>query len=211
MTPSLTTTAVLNSPQNSFVSEHIDARQAEIASRTSMNSLFLKVIEQDDYQAFENIFKKTYRSLCSFSGKLVHNHELAEEIVDDVFYNLWKNRKKIQINSSFKSYLLTAVKNRSLDYLRKLRKERNAALENASGVACRDAIATDKMAYDELSLKVEAAIQALPKQCRTIFLLSREQELKYKEIAEMLNISIKTVDTQMGRALKYLRQTLMPD
>jgi RNA polymerase sigma-70 factor (family 1) len=194
----------------SFTAETASASSLERGQKLQLNVLFLRVIEHDDYKAFEDIFKNSYYSLCNFSNKLVHSRELAEEVVDDVFYNLWKNRKKIQINTSFKSYLLTAVKNRSLDYLRKLKKERNLAIENAAGIACNQSIASETMAFEELSRKIEKAIQALPKQCKLIFLLSRDQELKYKEIAEMLNISIKTVDTQMGRALKHLRQNVLP-
>jgi RNA polymerase sigma-70 factor (ECF subfamily) len=139
---------------------------------------------------------------------MIKKHELSEEIVDDVFCSLWKNRKKIQITASFHSYLLAAVRNKSFDWLRKMKHEKSTLLENAATVACRQSIAHETLIYEELYGQIETAIRALPKQCRTIFLMSRDQDLKYKEIAEILNISIKTVDTQMGRALKYLRKTI---
>jgi RNA polymerase sigma-70 factor (family 1) len=183
------------------------APQYRHAQPESLDDLFARVIN-DDYEAFEKIFKRTYRSLCTFSNGMIKKHELAEEIVDDVFCSLWKNRKKIQITTSFHSYLLAAVRNKSFDWLRKLKHEKNTMLENAAGVACGQSIAHETLIYEELYDQIEAAIQALPKQCRTIFLMSRHQDLKYKEIAEILNISIKTVDTQMGRALKYLRKTI---
>jgi RNA polymerase sigma-70 factor (family 1) len=173
----------------------------------SLDDLFTRVIN-DDYEAFEKIFKRTYRSLCAFSNGMVKKHELSEEIVDDVFCSLWKNRKKIQINTSFHSYLLAAVRNKSFDWLRKMKHEKSTLLENAATVACGQSIAHETLIYEELYGQIEAAIQELPKQCRIIFLMSRDQDLKYKEIAEILNISIKTVDTQMGRALKYLRKTI---
>ena len=115
---------------------------------------------------------------------------------------------EIQITASFHSYLLAAVRNKSYDWLRKLRHEKITLLENAATVACGQSIAHETLIYDELHEQVEAAIQGLPKQCRMIFLMSRDQDLKYKEIAEILNISIKTVDTQMGRAFKYLRKAI---
>src|SRR5689334_3420596 len=90
----------------------------------SLDSLFVLVVEEDDYAAFEKIFKSCYKSLCGFANQIVRSRELAEEIVDDVFYNLWKNRKKIQINASFRPYLLTSVRNKSLDCLRKMKHEK---------------------------------------------------------------------------------------
>jgi RNA polymerase sigma-70 factor (family 1) len=174
----------------------------------SLDSLFVRVMEGDDYAAFEKIFKCSYKSLCAFASQIIRSRELAEEIVDDVFYNLWKNRKKIQINTSFRPYLLTSVRNKSLDCLRKMKHEKRSGLESAAGIACEQSIAHETMAYEELNQRIELAIDKLPKQCRIIFLMNRDQDLKYKEIAERLNISIKTVDTQMGRALKYLRKAI---
>jgi RNA polymerase sigma-70 factor (family 1) len=173
----------------------------------SLDALFALVIN-DDYRAFEKIFKRTYKSLCTLSRGMVKKHELSEEIVDDVFYSLWKNRKKIQITTSFHAYLQAAVRNKSFDWLRKLKHEKSTLLEHAATVACEQSIAHETLIYEELHEQLEAAIQGLPKQCRVIFLMSRDQDLKYKEIAEILNISIKTVDTQVGRALRYLRKTI---
>lgn len=176
----------------------------------TLDSLFVRVVEGDDYAAFEKIFKGNYKSLCAFASQIVRSRELAEEIVDDVFYSLWKNRKKIQINTSFRPYLLTSVRNKSLDCLRKMKHEKRSDLETAATIPCEQSIAHETLAYEELNQRIETAIAKLPKQCRIIFLMNRDQDLKYKEIAERLNISIKTVDTQMGRALKYLRKTIIP-
>jgi len=173
----------------------------------TLDSLFKRVVE-DDYAAFEQIFKRTYKMLCAYSCKVVKNREMAEEIVDDVFFGLWSNRKKIQITSSFQGYLSTAIRNRSLDWLRKLKHKQSTDLQNAGVLICGQSIAHETLIYHELQEQIEAAIQGLPRQCRTIFLMSRDQDLKYKEIAEILNISIKTVDTQMGRALKHLQKAI---
>jgi RNA polymerase sigma-70 factor (family 1) len=173
----------------------------------SLDNLFKRVVE-DDYTAFEKIFKRTHKMLCAYSRKVVKSREMAEEIVDDVFFGLWSNRKKIQITSSFEGYLSTAIRNRSLDWLRKFKHQKSTELQNAGVLICGQSIAHETLIFHELQEQVEAAIQELPRQCRTIFLMSRDQDLKYKEIAEILNISIKTVDTQMGRALKHLRKTI---
>ncbi|NOT76865.1 MAG: RNA polymerase sigma-70 factor [Cyclobacteriaceae bacterium] len=173
-----------------------------------IDQLFQRVALHNDAVAFERLFNKTYRSLCHLSSRIVHSIELAEEVVDDVFYNFWKNRKDIQIKTSFASYLVTSVRNRSLDCLRKSKNTKHASIENIPDVPCGQSIALEAIVYEELSRKIQAAIQTLPPQCRIIFLMSRNEEITYKEIAEKLNLSIKTIDTQMGRALKHLRGEL---
>lgn len=175
--------------------------------RESMDLLFQRM-KNDDYTAFEEIFKNNYRALCSYSNQLVISPQLAEEIVDDVFFNLWKNRKKIHITCSFQSYLIISIRNRSLDCLRKSKGEKQYLLEHAESVQCKQSIAYEVMVYEELCRHIERAINELPEQCRVVFQLSRDQGLPYKEIARALNISIKTVDTQIGRALKYIRKTI---
>ena len=175
----------------------------------SIEVLFQQVADQDCTFSFEEIFRRMFKPLCALANGLVKNNQVAEEIVDDVFCSLWRNRKKILINVSFQSYLLTSVRNKSFDYLRKMKSEKSAVIiEFAYGMACSQYMAHEKLAYEELSNNLETAILKLPKQCRLIFLMSREDELKYKEISKILNISVKTVDTQMGRALKHLRKAV---
>ncbi len=174
----------------------------------STDALFQRVASLDDKHAFELIFNRSYKSLCLLSCRIVHNSEQAEEIVDDVFYNFWKNRKTINISSSFTSYLLVSVRNRSLDCLRKMKNSKNTVLDTSDDFPSTQIRADEQMAYEELSGRIDAAIQSLAPQCRLIFQMSRDQELTYKEIAERLQLSIKTVDTQMGRALKHLRSEI---
>jgi RNA polymerase sigma-70 factor (family 1) len=175
---------------------------------TSLDSLFQRVVCSDDQQAFELIFENTYAVLCGISFRMTKSAECAEEIVDDVFCSFWKNRKKINIAMSFTPYLIASVRNRSLDYLRKLKNEKSATLEVAIGMASSETIPSDLLAYEELNTHILAAIQSLPTQCKLIFTMSRDQDLTYKEISEKLGISIKTVDTQMGRAIKHIRNEL---
>src|SRR5688572_615385 len=131
------------------------------APRESMDVLFQRM-KNDDYTAFEKIFKTNYRALCSYSNQLVISPQLAEEIVDDVFFNLWSNRKKIHITSSFQSYLIISIRNRSLDCLRKLKGEKQYLLEHAESVQCKQSIAYEVMAYEELCHHIERAIKNLP-------------------------------------------------
>jgi RNA polymerase sigma-70 factor (family 1) len=178
------------------------------SSFEEMEHLFHRVT-QGDYMAFEAIFKKHYHRLCAYSNRLVMNPQLAEEIVDDVFFSLWKNREKIEISTSFQAYLVTSVRNRSLDCLRQLKHEkRKSLLEHAETLPCKQSIAYETMMLEELHHRIHAAVRILPTRCRIIFQMSREEDLKYKDIARKLNISVKTVDTQIGRALKHLRKAI---
>lgn len=181
------------------------------AARPDIDQLFNRV-RKDDYTAFGWIFKANYARLCAYSNRFVLSRQLAEEIVDDVFCNLWKNRKRIRISSSFQAYLVTSVRNRSLDCLRKLKHEKKRSLlEHAEAIPCGQSIASEAMMLDELHDRIHAAVSILPSQCRLIFRMSREEDLRYKDIATKLNISIKTVDTQIGRALKHIRKMIAED
>jgi RNA polymerase sigma-70 factor (ECF subfamily) len=175
---------------------------------TCLDNLFQKVVYSDDQAAFGQIFDATYSLLCGISFRMTKSVESSEEIVDDVFCSFWRNRRKINITTSFNLYLIASVRNRSLDYLRKLKNEKSSPLEDISQIASVEIIASDAMAYEELKEHITAAIQSLPRQCRLIFTMSREQDLTYKEISDKLGLSIKTVDTQMGRALKHMRSEL---
>jgi RNA polymerase sigma-70 factor (family 1) len=169
--------------------------------------LMLKVLQESDYNAFQSLFKKMYSPLCQFCVKFVHVREVAEELVSDVFYNIWKNRNRIIVTSP-KAYLFTAVRNKGYDHLRKIKRSVWVDLEAATHIPADVTNSQDRMIHEELTSHLERSVSSLPKQCRLIFELSRDHGMKYKEIATMLNISIKTVETQMGRALKHLRQSL---
>jgi RNA polymerase sigma-70 factor (family 1) len=169
--------------------------------------LILRVLQENDYKAFQTLFRKMYSPLCQFCIKFVHVREIAEELVSDVFYNIWKNRERITVTSP-KAYLFTSVRNKSFDYLRKVKRSVCVDLEAANHIPATVNSSYEVMIHDELHHRFERSVANLPKQCRLIFELSRDEGMKYKEIAVMLNISIKTVETQMGRALKNLRKSL---
>ena len=180
---------------------------ATTSGQETIDSLFRRVVD-DDHSAFEQIFRSSYRELCAYSSQLVVCPQLAEEIVDDVFCSLWHNRKRIRINTSFRAYLITSIRNRCLDSIRRSRGKKIYMLEHAQAVRCKQSIAWESLMYEELRDRINCAVNRLPKQCQTIFRMSREEELPYKDIAQRLNISIKTVDAQIGRALKHIRQII---
>ena len=172
-----------------------------------IESLIMRVIEGDDYFALELLFKKMYNPLCQFCIKFVKSSEVAEELVSDVFYSIWKNRNRLIISSP-KAYLFTSVRNKAYDHLRKVKKQIHCDLENATNIPADTANSQEILVLGELTACMEQSISRLPKQCRLIYELSRDQGLKYKEIATILQVSVKTVETQMGRALKHLRNSM---
>lgn len=171
--------------------------------------LSCKVIKNADTQAFEILFKNHYARLTSLAYGFMKSYVQAEEVVSDVFFKFWKNRSSIQVNSSLSSYLNMAVKNRCLDLLRVTKKTTDADPEpylnvSPSGLASPE----EQIVSNELQNRIERAIEKLPEDRKRVFRLSRDNGLKYREIADLLNISIKTVETQMGRSLKHLRSEL---
>ena len=173
------------------------------------DQLFWKVVNENSYKDFEKIYKHYYDYLCHYAWKFVNEKELAEEVVSEVFYKLWKNKKKIKVKTSFRSYLFTAVRNQSFDHLRKTRKVNY--IDDTEAISSRNIdrhSPLEEAIFNEIYHNLEEGIENLPQQCRIIFRMSRDEGLRYKEIAKQLNISIKTVETQMGRALKKLRKVI---
>jgi RNA polymerase sigma-70 factor (ECF subfamily) len=162
-----------------------------------------------DEATFESLFRKHFMALVAFAMKFLRDTDTAKEIVHDVFIRLWEKRDNMDPQRSIKSYLFTSVHNRCLNYIRDNKKydhsefhleklEENTNWEN-----------NDKLVETETELRIRKAIDDLPDKCREIFILSRFEELKYAEIATKLGISIKTVEAQMSRALKSLRENLI--
>jgi RNA polymerase sigma-70 factor (ECF subfamily) len=170
------------------------------------NLAFQKVIQEGDYKAFEAIFHHFYSPLCVFAVKMVESPEIAAEIVSDVFFKVWKNRQSIQLSHALSSYLFGAVKNQCIDYLR-IKTPHFKEVTSSLNLSQSDN-PEQLLIQEELSQKIDNEINNLPEQCKIIFRLSRDRGLKYQEIADLLHISVKTVETQMGRALKYLRTAL---
>lgn len=158
---------------------------------------------------FEALFHTYYKPLCRFSFRIVHDMDKAEDIVQTCFVNFWQKRESVTIQLSFKAYLFRSVYNRSInEYTRskKIINEDISVLNETGGSISDDPILL--MQAQEMQKKIDKAIAAMPDGCRTVFMLSREDQLSYKEIAEMLQISIKTVENQMGKALRIMREHL---
>ncbi len=158
-----------------------------------------------DRASFEAIFRKDFQGLVFFAQKYVKDFETAREIVQDSFLNLWEKRDTIDTTRPFKSYLTTIIFNKSQNYLRDNRKFNGQllAIEDLNFVD--DNTHADSIIEEELSEKINRVIELLPEKCKEIFVLNRYENLKYQEIAVKLNISIKTVEAQMSKALQHMR------
>ncbi|WP_297337870.1 RNA polymerase sigma-70 factor [Algoriphagus sp.] len=165
-------------------------------------------IQSGQNSAFEMLFKTYYQPLCRYANSYLKDPDGAEEIVQAVFIGFWEKRKSISIDTSLKSYLYRAIRNSCLNELKhekvKQKYFANELLKGEEQIQPADHLAI----HVELEDKIRAAIQTLPEQCRLIFTMSRFEELKYQQIADQLNLSVKTVENQMGKALKIMRVQL---
>lgn len=180
--------------------------QAKIMNSAQEKSLFEK-IKNGDEKAFEEFFHFYYGYLCTYACRFVVHENIAEEIVQDFFVKFWEKRNQIIIENSVKNYIFRSVKNGCLNYIQHNNIKSKFAQHFISD--------QQKMHFDsnsfleiELAKKIEESIESLPEKRKEIFKLSREQGLKYREIAQKLNISLKTVETHMGLAIKSLREKL---
>lgn len=174
-----------------------------------IETLFKQTLEQGDSASFEALFKSQYGQLCSFATRYLQNAEAAEEAVSEVFYKIWKNRGQINIKTSAKYYLYASVRNMAIDMQRQSKKQLHSSDDCLYDHAHPGPDAYEALLGRETQQKFNSAVLRLPPQCRTVFQLSRLEGLKYQEIANQLGISIKTVETQMTRALKQLRVEML--
>lgn len=173
----------------------------------AVNEAFLaRELVQRNEAAFEQVFKAHFKNLHAYACTIVRDDAVAEGIVQNVFLKLWDRSSSLNIQSSVAAYLYRAVYNESCNHLKHQKvKQSYAKYAHQTMSEATKETASKKLAVAELEQKIKTALSELPEQCRTIFQLSRFEELKYQEIADKLEISVKTVETQMGKALKLMR------
>jgi RNA polymerase sigma-70 factor, ECF subfamily len=173
-----------------------------------VETVTFRQITLGNLQAYEMLFRQYYQMLCNYSLKFVSDPDVAEEIVQDLFYTLWEKRMELQINTSVKSYLFSAVHNRCLKFIEHRnveQKYRSYYLQHESEI---DSEPFDSANVIEMQQIIDQTLDSLPERCGKIFRLNRFEGLKYYEIADKLSISVKTVEANMGKALKLLRKNL---
>ena len=175
-----------------------------------------RIVSNDsDLKVYHQLFYKYHGRLVLYANKFLNDIELSKDVVQDVFYQLWKNPELLLNDYSIKSYLFTAVRNGALNNLRHLKVVYNAEKNKGADIFgmdystfSEDDDPLSNLLELELIEKVEDIIQNLPDKCREVFKLSRQEQLKNKEIAEKLGVSIKMVEKQMTKALKVIRKEL---
>lgn len=171
-------------------------------------SEIIRRIRQGDIREFETLFRSSYASLVRYAGTMIKDQDGAEEIVQDLFFRLWQNKEKLNIESSLNGYLFRSVHNSCLHHIehRKVVEKhvRESLLETDEG----DGDPSEALQYRELQAKIAGILERLPERCGKIFCMNRFEGLKYNEIAQKLSVSIKTVEANMGRALKEFRKAL---
>ena len=170
-------------------------------------SEWIRKIRRGDGEAFEHLFKRYCQSLIDFARRYVRDTSIAENLVQDVFLAVWAKRSQLDAALNIKTYLYTAVRNQALKHLKHSEVERRR-VEDLGSITPSPKTPEDKQREKEVVVSVHQAIEALPEKCRLIFCMNRFDRLTYAEIAEIQDISVKTVETQMGRALKSLRNRL---
>lgn len=167
----------------------------------------IELIKSGDLEKFKGVFLKFWEPLIHFSYRIVKDKDTAEDIVQDTFMHIWTNLSQINPEKNLKTYLFTMVKNKSLNHIR-----HNQIVEDSHSYLSLHITNNNSPDIEfndiELAKLITSAISKLPERCRLIFTMNRFDNLTYKEIAEILEISVKTVETQMSRALKSLKENL---
>ncbi|MEN8231004.1 MAG: RNA polymerase sigma-70 factor [Bacteroidota bacterium] len=169
----------------------------------------IKKLVRDDPDAFDQIFENYYRKVYAFSLGNFRNKEDAEEAVQDVFYNLWKDRAKLKDLKDLEAWIFTICLNIIRKHFRKLASEKRHLQKYAESYSDSDSSTMTEVEYRDLLERTERIIEDLPPRQRTIFLLSRKESLSNLEISKKLNISVRTVDNQLSKAKAFLKEALI--
>ena len=165
-------------------------------------------IRQGDIKEFETLFRSSYAVLVRYAQNILKDHDTAEEIVQEFFFRLWQDKEKLRIESSLNGYLYRSVHNRCLHYIEHQKVVERHSADVVSTMTELGEPVTETIYYNELQARINKVLSRLPEKCSTIFSMNRFEGLKYSEIADKLSVSVKTVEANMGRALKEFRKAL---
>ncbi|MBP3517284.1 MAG: RNA polymerase sigma-70 factor [Parabacteroides sp.] len=173
--------------------------------------LILTKIKNGDVKAFEQVFRLYYMPLCMYAAGITGRMDIAEEIVQELFYVFWKERERLQLFHTIKSYLYGAVRNQSLQYREHQdvrNRYRDAVLSHPDKDDLQQGDPQEQIEYKELEALINRTLQKLPERRLRIFRMHRFEGKKYAEIASLLSLSVKTVEAEMTKALRTLRNEL---
>ena len=172
------------------------------------DTYIIECLRNSDEQVFETFFRTYYQRLCNYANTILNDMDEAEEMVQNAFMALWEKRASLEIHTSLKSYLYRSVYNSSLNRVKHLKvQQKHTEFYKQSATQSHEST-TEKLLESELEQMARNAVEQLPTQCRTVFKLSRYENLTYAEIAQQLDISVKTVENHMVKALRTLREKL---
>jgi RNA polymerase sigma-70 factor (ECF subfamily) len=162
-----------------------------------INQLLYRIINNEDEMAFKELYYIYYDRLFKFALHILRNEMESEEVVSDIFFNIWQNKKQLLFIKDMDAYLYKAVKNKSLNYIAKNGKRQQEDLSFAVDYFSDNETPESQMMNDELRQVLTEAVESLPEKCRIIFKLAFEDELKYKQRSEILSLSVRTIDAQI--------------
>jgi RNA polymerase sigma-70 factor (ECF subfamily) len=168
----------------------------------------IQALQGDGKSAMQSIFNRYHALLCRVSYRIVNDKDEAQDVVQEVFIKLWRNRKELTITYSLEAYLKRAVVNTSLNLVERKRKFKSLDLDPSHTETLSGEIVNEKHNLDELTVLVDHTINSLPVRTKAVFTLIRYEEMSYKEVAEILHISLKAVEKEMMKALRLLRKGL---
>src|SRR5262245_51008621 len=203
------TRAVRTPAGGSFTSVDVVSKSESGPVTDVQAQAWVRRMREGDVAAFEAAFRAWYGELCSFVRPQMGSAHAAEEIVQEVFLRVWRARASLDPEQSLRAYLYRAARNTALNQLKRRRLETRWLIEAAAAPAPLAVDADQETQVNELQTALQNALESLPERCRLVFTMSRHQGLTYAEIATALGISVKTVETQIGRALKLLRSRLL--
>ena len=189
---------------NTYIYSEISGITVEITDKT-----VIELLREGNESAFEQVFKEYFKRLHAYAFTFLKDEVMAEEVVQNIFCRIWEKRDRLDTKGSVKSYLYRAVHNESLNYLRHVKVKTEHEEYYSDRISMGYEHSEEKVVASELEKQIDKALTELPQQCRIIFQMSRFEHLKYQEIADQLGISIKTVENQMGKALKLMRLKLV--
>jgi len=160
---------------------------------------------EERYHKFRLVFEEYYNTLCNYAYAFIRDKDTCEDIVQEIFLRIWEKKRDIVLSVSIRYYLFTAVRNNCLTYLKLEKKAARVSVENEDLLVEIPELEKDPDQASDYLSQVTKAIALLPPKCKDVFLMSRFNNYSYKEIAEILGISVKTVENQIGKALKILR------